>query len=339
MQIVKTLTREDLESIARTGEIAYAESEASFLSRHAPNSFGGKLWEGLWNDESLRMEAAQRLFEISVKLDICVYRGTLLEPLAKEKAGDANPLLKALGIEEVAEGDAISMLYNVKRKCLDGLAALLPKEPLRYSKIEETGGFDAEREELHAMFGKTPIAVYGSALTKSRPGDIDTMVILPEFNEGVYRAILGKCDQNREPPLSIVILPAEYVDAFTMADTDPRQRWSKMISGSVELPEVSAGHRKQVWASNAAIMYTRVRKALLPERLDSVRLIHRLNFLLKQPKFICRALSDICGEQLAEPGTNRFKSLPPRNEMVHALAEANMSAYGVMEAYQAIKKP
>jgi len=33
-----------------------------------------KPWAEISRDESLRLEAGQRLFEISVKLDICVYR-------------------------------------------------------------------------------------------------------------------------------------------------------------------------------------------------------------------------------------------------------------------------
>jgi len=65
------------------------------------------------------------------------------------------------------------MLYGIKRKCWKACSAFA-KEPLQYAKTEETGGFDAEKEELHALFGKVPIAVYGSALTKANPADVDT---------------------------------------------------------------------------------------------------------------------------------------------------------------------
>ncbi|HII15718.1 MAG TPA: hypothetical protein HA362_05390 [Nanoarchaeota archaeon] len=337
MQIVKSLTREDLESIAGTGEIAYAECEASFLSRHAPNGFAEKPWTEISRDESLGREAGQRLFDISVKLDICVYRGTKLGQLAREKADDANPILQALGIEEVHESNAIAMLYSIKKKCLGGLAMLTHDAPEGYARIGETGGFDAEREELHAMFGKVPIVVYGSALTKANPADVDTMVILPAFNEEVYRKICGRCDTNRKPLLSMVIVPAEYFYVFAMNDTEMEERWSRVASGCIEVPMAGKERHTRLVQSNAASMYTRMRKALLPERLDALAIIHRLNYILKQPKFIARKLSELCGAQIPEPSINRFESLPSRQEMVDALVQANFSAYDAMSAYQRIE--
>lgn len=361
MKIVEELTIEDLISMSHGSEAIYTTTEAEFLSKYAPHAFLGKSWCDYSIDESIRVELGQVLFDIAVKLDNSAYRNTEIantKRLIKEKAEilqdirlnelDAlmHDIIKTLGDSfnckketdrKVNEKELGYLLYLIKFSSLQGLKRLTPSQNTEIVKRGiDSDKFQDVRRELIDLFGDIPIMVYGSALIKENPSDIDTAVFPQEITKETYLKIMGKFNKERKVPLSFVIIPLEYVTAFALSD--PSRRFNKensvIINGSIDSPVISEEHFNKLTVYNAASKYLGVRTALTPEGLALCgNILPRINNRLKAIKFF---YNDVCSSirtELPEPRIIQFQALPTREDFVTALADANMQMYGLLKAY------
>ena len=178
--------------------------------------------------------------------------------------------------------------------------------------------------------------VYGSALTKENPSDIDTAVFPQKITKETYMKIMGAFNKERKVPLSFVIIPPEYIRSFALSD--PSKKFNKensvIINGSIDSPVICEEHFNKLMFYNAASKYLGVRTALTPNGLALCEgILPRINNRLKAIKFI---YNDFCSNgktKLPEPKITQFQTLPAREEFVAALADANMQMYKLLRTY------
>ncbi|MBU4242160.1 MAG: hypothetical protein KKF52_02920, partial [Nanoarchaeota archaeon] len=332
MEIVENLTRENLLSIAKTGELVYTPLEEEFLTEYAPYSFYKKTLPSLdeiMKDEMTMLEINQRIFTGTVALDIPVAKTTDPSPkdmagLAKSKSRIVNLYFELLGIGKVdCEKEPISALTEIKLKSCKALDILTKNVPFETKlRTEISDRFPEVKKRVYELYGDVPALIFGSSLTSKNPGDIDVKVIVPNFSEKTYRKIKGTSKDNEIIPLNFIIVPLEYLNAWVLSDAYPtfEPTHSLLINGSLTVPSLNEKRKKQLRRGNSVNRYIEARIALQPDKLERAKnVLAIMNNRLKIPKFIHMDFSENHTRELEKPNLIQFKILPDIDTYTEAL--------------------
>ncbi len=209
------------------------------------------------------------------------------------------------------------------------------------------------RDELNRFFPGAPKTVYGSAIdslthrninSENRSHDIDTAVVHDKFFPEVYKEIFNKYDKTRELPISFVIIPKEYLDAFIMSDYYDLFFYDKsvVIEGSVSIPILSDKYTQNLGFHKSMLEYFDTRKALTKSEIGaSANIVPIINNRLKKIKFIHKFLASISNLELPGFTVEQFDPElppPPIQEYVDCLVDTNVQLYDIMKTYLSINK-
>lgn len=308
-------------------------SEAQFLSPHAPVSFD-ELDPSLWSNNIYALaEINQTIFDVIVKLDNSIARGRSPKGLFAEKTAVLKPFMEAYEISPIPEGDIITRLHTLKMIGLD-LMAYTSVGSAAIARIRTPEPrFEEAREHIMQVFGDVPIFVFGSALTKADPSDIDTTVSPQELTLEHHLALMRNRMYELPLPISTVVIPERYMQAYGLSD--PHQTMSQeksvVINGSPVAYTAPAERVRAMQFANAAIRYIRLRECLTPEGFEATKVSPaRINNLLKVPKFVHEDLEIEC----VAPVIRKVETIPRDAILYNLLAEATITAYQLLRKYQ-----
>ena len=334
--ITERVDREQLESITFRAKTVFSPAEEIFLQQYSPLRFGGESYREMCHEENARKEANQRVFDVVVKLDISACRVASMERLYAEKTAVVNPFLEAEGIGAVTlYPDHLKSILELKLRGIEFLRRTVDQNEFpTVTRRKESNAFHQEVEELREVLGNVPMVVYGSALKKDAPPDIDMVAFPSRIDLDLYQRIRRSYDPKRKPLLSCVIFIPESIKAYTLSDTynvfDPER--SKVVNGEVTFPIVNTDYWQELKMYNAAQLLLDARESLTPKGIDECHNLPRINARLKLPKFFYMRLSeDLVG--VPEPTVTSFDHIPPREELVEALIEANLAIVRVFQEY------
>lgn len=311
------INEKSLSGISDNGKMIFSENESRFLAKYAPMEFFDNY--GIKTDYAID-EAKIIIYDILIKLDISVARGKRVDELAKDKIPVANKLLG--NILKISD-NPIKDVYELKFALLDYLDSnkrMYPDKSLRISEDK----FIEEKIELTKMFGDVPIMIYGSSV-QGKNSDRDSMVFLSEMSYELFSNLPHIVNGKREIPLQIVLMPKKYIDGFVNADFEGllSDEKSVFINGSLEYNPLDVESLSKLKLHRAANQIFELRRSLTPQGLEECRILPRVNYRLKMPKFI-NQYWDYCYGFNAPFEILSFNEMPQRDELIKAFVETNL---------------
>lgn len=336
MKTVPQLTLDIL--LATTEETIFSELEGTFLSVYAPHIFLGTMPTSFEVGSHEAFETNQIVYDTIVKLDVTIARGANLQRLYAEKSVILNPYFRAAGLGEVQEqDDPLTALLALKMKGLELLRLTIAGTDTN-TMVHRSADRDIldGAKTMREILGDIPMAVYGSALHKESPPDIDLVAFPDRIERDTYARLISQYDHKCKPLLSCVLVPQDFISTHVLSDPHHTlsPELSQVINGSIEFPEPTAEHLRNIRLHNAALMYIQARTALTGEgQRECEGILPRINARCKLPRFVYQRLRAVSAAGLPEPSRVQFSSLPDVAEFRYTMSRLNVEMERMLEIY------